>query len=170
EGIRNEFLSGQLRPAEIAPRQTNTAYVQLARYTDRRRLQSIIQKINLGAADRATNRDGSSTVSLALPMGHIDRCFSWAISVVEGGRPSIEEEILDLSRECFATSEYASQAIASFDTFFFQKYLQHRGHEFRHCDLFFPHQLYKVGGILAATTSRHNYSSSSRQRLEQFPN
>ena len=56
EGIGEELLRGQLRPVQIATRDTGSADVQLPRHPHRHRRAMPIQYVDLRVRDRTTDR------------------------------------------------------------------------------------------------------------------
>ena len=64
QGVRDESLCGQLRAFEITASQAVTTDVQLARNTNRDRLQNLVQDENFGVTNRPSNRDRTLPVEL----------------------------------------------------------------------------------------------------------
>src|SRR4051794_34307246 len=111
------------------------------------------------------------TVPITRPPGNIDCCLSWAIKVVQlRSLESTEESLLRFERQCFTTTNNASQARAAFEVFFKQKLLQHRRHEMqsRYCVL--PDYVDEIVAITMSTWFSNHQPCSNLKRPEKFPN
>src|SRR6185436_3396620 len=82
ERMRNEARRGQVRPVQIAARESNTADVDFTCYADGRRFQPRIQHKHLRVSDRFANA-GSSLLRAATIDTRPDRRFRWSIGVEE---------------------------------------------------------------------------------------
>ena len=83
EGVWNEFLRGEIRAPQIAASQADTANVQLAGDTDRHRLQSLVEDVSAGIADRRPDRRRDRGSRSAMMNDGIDRDLGRAVGVIE---------------------------------------------------------------------------------------
>ncbi len=103
EGIGNKAFGRQLRPFEIAARQSCATDIEFAGHADRRRLQRLIKYINLSVSERLTDRrHGVRRKSLH---GGPDRRFSWTIKVPDL-RTRVYELVLKVAGHRFAATKH----------------------------------------------------------------
>src|SRR5229473_1053873 len=80
ERIGDETFGGQARPVEVTARQTAAGDIELARHSDRHRLQAIVQHIDPRVPDRTPNRRIRRAEERHAHCG-ADRRFSWSVGV-----------------------------------------------------------------------------------------
>ncbi|KAF1025320.1 MAG: hypothetical protein GAK37_02898 [Pseudomonas sp.] len=80
--IRHEAFGGEPRTPEIPTGQADAADAQLAGYTDRHRVEVFVQYLAHHVAQRAANGRALAVFGVAVPMGHVDRGFGGAVTVV----------------------------------------------------------------------------------------
>src|SRR5215213_9781483 len=82
ERMRNEARRGQLRPVQIAARESNAADVELTCYADGHGFQLRIQHEHLRVANRFAN--ARSSLPCAAPIEtRPDRRFRWSVGIEE---------------------------------------------------------------------------------------
>src|SRR4029453_367159 len=84
EGVTNEPLGGQIRPAQVTPRKPNAADIEFAGSFNRHRAQVPIQNIHLNVLNRATDRHLSERSVTELGGRQVadrrrDRDLGWAL-------------------------------------------------------------------------------------------
>src|SRR5258708_28418901 len=80
ERIGDETFGGQARAVEVAARQTAAGDIEFARYSDRHRLQAVVQYIDPRVADRTPDRRIRRAGERHAHCG-ADRRFGWSIGV-----------------------------------------------------------------------------------------
>src|SRR5581483_7825901 len=109
--IGNEFFGRQLRTIQIAPRDSNAADVQFARYADRHRLQILIEQIDLRICDGAA--DGNwAAASLDFDYCCPDGRFGRAVQIPDFST-AVEKLIRKFTSQCFGPTEDLQAIVTS---------------------------------------------------------
>src|SRR6185437_3218683 len=111
EPIRNEFLGRQFRTIMISSCKPNSPNVQFAWGTNWRRLEMLVQDVDLCVADRAP--DGyraQSALALARPIRDIHGRFGRPVQIVQICRQHRKESLLQLKGQSLTAADHPLEA------------------------------------------------------------
>ena len=111
ERVIEETLGGEIGTVQVTPRHLHTGDKQFTHYPQRHWLQLPVQHVQAGVGNRlADGRVVRHVRACAGPRGHVHRCFSGTIQVVQtDARQLLLEAPHQAARQGFAAAHHAHQ-------------------------------------------------------------
>ena len=168
--IGDKTLSRQPGAAKVTPGQADTADAQLTRHAQRHGVELLIQHAADHVAQWPTNRRALAVFCATVPVGHVDRGFGRAITVMQlHGWQLGQNAVAQFGGQGFPAREQAPQAGAFGHQRFVDKQLQQRRHEVQRGHAVFLHQLRDPMRVAMLTGPGQYQAAPSDQRPEAFP-
>ncbi|CRM45838.1 hypothetical protein [Pseudomonas sp. 24 R 17] len=168
--VGDKALSRQPGAPQITPGQADTADAQFTRHTPRHGVELIVQHAADHIPQRAANRRALAVLRAAVPVGHVDRGFGRAITVVQLHRRQLRQDaVAQFGGQGFATGKQATQAGAFGGQRFVDEQLQQRRHKVQRGHAVFLHQLRDTVRVAMLARAGQHQAATGDQRPETFP-
>src|ERR1043165_5081157 len=134
----------------------------------------LVQQVDLHVRERTSDWDVATRSSvifaaLAVPTASVDGDFRWSIEVVQVRVERVVEPLLQVERQCLATTEDSLQALALRELRLVQHDAQHRRHKLKRRYSASHDLLGHVGRVLVTFRFRPHDLRAAHEWHEQLP-